>query len=337
MASFIESLTDEQLKVVVNATVKGKNGNTADAREEIIEAMFNTPYFGNRNSRTAPLRQELHQAVREEFLPSVLGFLANYTGDHQKVEIRKTPKTKQYDFDIFLDGELQPEKLEHKLIKPKRGSKGVYYDVPQMMNFQLNKKLFDDIFLTRNHRTYADFVWERYLPEVAKLYGVSEELPTRRAYNARCGQIVAYDKEKCPFIKEIRTIHRNKRDQSIDNLAALNRLSRESFVNYYKEELDLDVDALLRCFKEANANKLVVAQYDQVKFKTERCEDVFGLDELKFTEWRMEEPRPNTRNAHHATLYVQTNQSFELQLTFRWMNGLWQHNPAVKLSVVALK
>ena len=333
----LKTFTDEQIKTFMRPTIKAKNGNMADIREEIIETMFNSPCFRKNVSRTHPFRQELHEAVRNQMRPLVATGVHNFSGEDQTLEIRKTQKTKGYDFDIYLNEELQLEKLEHKLSKPKKHSKGVYYDVPQMMNFQLNKALFSKFFVERNGVSYASFVWERYLPRVSKLYGVTEELPTKRAYSARCGQIVSYDKETSPFIKQIRTIHKEKGTTTIENLAKLNRLSKESFIEYFEEELDLDLEALLAHFKEANQYKLVLAQYDDVNFKLDICKDIFELDTLRFTDCFMEAPLHNTRNAHHAILTVETNKAFKLELTFRWMNGLWQHNPAVKFSVVAVK
>lgn len=133
------------------------------------------------------------------------------------------------------------------------------------------------------------------------------------------------------------TNSKQKSTNSIENLSELNRLSKESFVNYFEEELDLDLEALLAHFKEANQYKLVLAQYEDINFKLDVCKQIFELDTLRFTDCFMEVPQHNTRNAHHAILTVETNKAFKLELTFRWMNGLWQHNPAVKLSVVSLK
>lgn len=138
----LNSFTDEQIKTLMRPSIKSKNGNTADMREEI---MFNSPSFRKNVSRTHPFRQELHEAVRSQMRPMVAAGLHNFTGEDQTLEIRKTKKTKGYDFDIYLNNELQQEKLEHKLSKPKKFSKGVYYDVPQMMNFQLNKGLFSEV------------------------------------------------------------------------------------------------------------------------------------------------------------------------------------------------
>ena len=270
----LNSFTDEQIKTLMRPSIKSKNGNTADMREEIIDIMFNSPSF----------RQELHEAVRSQMRPMVAAGLHNFTGEDQTLEIRKTKKTKGYDFDIYLNNELQQEKLEHKLSKPKKFSKGVYYDVPQMMNFQLNKGLFSKFFVERNGISYASFVWERYLHRVSKLYGLTEEIPTKRAYSARCGQIVSYEKETSPFIKEIRTIHKQKSTNSTENLSELNRFSKETFVNYFEEELDLDLEALLAHFKEANQYKLVLAQYEDINFKLDVCKQIFELDTLRFTD-----------------------------------------------------
>lgn len=67
----LNSFTDEQIKTLMRPSIKSKNGNTADMREEIIEIMFNSPSFRKNVSRTHPFRQELHEAVRSQMRPMV--------------------------------------------------------------------------------------------------------------------------------------------------------------------------------------------------------------------------------------------------------------------------